>query len=43
MPQTKFTFDAKSFKEDNPEEYAKYLRESATKGSVRITIKKDED
>ena len=43
MPQIKSTFDAKSFKEDNPEEYAKYLRESTTKGSVRITIKKDED
>lgn len=43
MPQTKSTFDAKSFKDDNPEEYAKYLRESETKGSVRITIKKDED
>ena len=43
MPQTKSTFDAKAFKDANPEEYAKYVRESTTKGTVRITIKKDED
>lgn len=32
-------FDSKLFKEKNPKEYEKYLKESETKASIRITLK----
>ena len=33
-------FDSKQFKEENPDEYKKYLKESDSKASIRITLKK---
>ena len=33
-------FDSKLFKEENPDEYKKYLKESNSKASIRITLKK---
>lgn len=33
-------FDSKLFKEENPDEYKKYLKESKSKASIRITLKK---
>ena len=33
-------FDSKLFKEENPDEYEKYLKESDSKASIRITLKK---
>lgn len=33
------TFDSKKFKEENPELYAKYLKKSSKKESIRITIR----
>ena len=32
-------FDSKLFKEENPDEYKKYLKESDSKASIRITLK----
>lgn len=33
-------FDSKRFKEENPDEYKKYLKESESKASIRITLTK---
>lgn len=33
-------FDSKLFKEEEPDEYEKYLKESESKASIRITLKK---
>lgn len=38
-PTTRDTFDSKGLKADNPELYAKYLKESDVKSSVRIKSK----
>lgn len=40
---TKKTFDSKSFQSDYPELYTKYLIESVTKESIRLTIRKEKD
>ena len=36
---TSLKFDAKKFKKDNPKLYDKYLKPSATKGKLTVTIK----
>lgn len=38
-PKPRESFDSARFKADNPEEYAKYIKTSEVKPSVRITIK----
>ena len=37
-PYTKKTFDSKKFKEDLPDVYETYMKESTVSGSVSITI-----
>lgn len=39
LPTTQEKFDSKAFKEENPDLYAKYLKQSNVKGSVRIKLK----
>lgn len=39
QPKPRTTFDSKTFQNDNPELYSKYLKTSEVKPSVRITIK----
>jgi hypothetical protein len=41
-PTTKNTFDQKLFQKENPDLYAKYMRETPVKESFKITIRKDE-
>nr|DAH56633.1 MAG TPA: hypothetical protein [Caudoviricetes sp.] len=36
------TFDAKAFKADDPETYAKYVKVSSTSDSLRMKVKKEE-
>ena len=38
LPTTKTSFDSKSFKADHPKLYEKYLKESTSAGSLRITV-----
>lgn len=38
LPTTKITFDSAKFKEENPDLYSKYTKESQSAGSLRITI-----
>ncbi len=38
-PTTRTTFDSKKFAEERPKTYAKYLKTSKVKGSIRIAVK----
>jgi regulator of replication initiation timing len=38
-PTVRETFDTKTFKKENPEEYDRYVKFSPVKASIRITIK----
>lgn len=39
LPTIRKTFDSKKFEEENEELYNKYVRETAARGSVKITLR----